>query len=380
MRIDYAGYESAKWREALLMSYQSDLELIKKYQREIRLMGGVLSLLNWDQETNMPSMGVKTRSEKMAYFAGLLHEKRLSNEFFDAVQRLKKLKISEDDKIMVDILNRDLIKARKLPREFVEEIARVTTLANSSWKEAREKKDFSLFKEDLKKIVELKRKEAMLIGLPGNIYNSLLDDYEEGMSVEELTPKFEELKRGIIELLRKIENTEEYKEQKELLVSRNFSKEFQIELAREVVRRMGLKEGFSRIDFAEHPFSTTIGIGDVRITTNVRDDPLFSFNSSMHEAGHALYEFNMPEEHFYDVIGHEPSLGIHESQSKFWENMIGLNKSFWKFYFPKFDKLFKLDENFDQWYKEVNIVEPGKVRVAADEVHYCLHIILRFEL
>ena len=362
------------------MSIESDLEIVNKYQKEIKLISMTINLLEWDQQTHMPSKGSKTRGEKMALFSGLAHEKRNANEFFNAVERLRKGDLKGDDKVMIERLHYDLVKARKLPKELVEEIANVSSNAFRAWIEAREKKDFAIFRPFLKKLAELARKQAKLIGLPGHIYNSLLDDYEQGMSVEKLKPRFEELKKGLIEILRKIESTKEYKEQKEILLKKEFSKEFQMELAKDVVRRIGLEEVNSNINFAEHPFMATIGKGDHRITTNIREDPLFSFCSSIHEAGHALYELGMPQEHFYNSLGSEPSLGIHESQSRFWENMIGLGIPFWKFYFPKFDKLFGLEENFEQWYKETNMVWPGKIRVEADEVHYCLHIILRFEL
>jgi carboxypeptidase Taq len=361
------------------MDVESDLNLIKRYQKEIKLFSSTLALLNWDQETHMPKGGIETRAESMAFLAGLAHEKRISDEFFYSVNRLVG-KTKGDDAIMVERLHHDLEKSRKLPKEFVEELTKVTAIASEAWKSAREKNDFQVFKPHLERIVELKREEARLIGLPGHLYNSLLDDYEEGMTVEKLSPKFEQLKKGIIGILKKLESSEVYKNQKVILAKGNFPKDFQMQLAKDVVKRIGLGESNSRLDFSEHPFTTTIGLNDVRITTNVRDDPLFSFGSSIHEAGHSLYELGMPKEHFFDALYGEPSMGIHESQSRFWENMVGLSKPFWKFYFPKFDKLFKLGGNFDQWYHEVNLVVPGKVRIEADEVHYGLHVVLRYEL
>ena len=153
-----------------------------------------------------------------------------------------------------------------------------------------------------------------------------------------------------------------------------------MKLVKEIMEEMSLKEEFSRIDIAEHPFTIRIGTNDTRITTNFRDNPLFSFGSSMHEAGHALYELGLPEEHQFNVLCDSPSTGLHESQSRFWENMIGKNKPFWKRYFKKFSQEFNLGEDFEQWFREVNEIFPGKIRIESDEIHYCLHIIMRSEI
>ena len=164
------------------------------------------------------------------------------------------------------------------------------------------------------------------------------------------------------------------------VVLRQFSPENQIKLAKHVMEKIGLGKEFSRIDFAEHPFATHLGHNDVRITTNVRDHPMFAFHSTIHESCHALYEANFPEEFLYTVLYDAPSLGIHESQSRFWEIMIGSSKDFWEHYFSHFDKHYDLDGKKDLWYKEINMVEPSLIRIESDEVHYPLHIIMRFEI
>ncbi|MEK6881140.1 MAG: carboxypeptidase M32, partial [Nanoarchaeota archaeon] len=232
----------------------------------------------------------------------------------------------------------------------------------------------------LEKIVELKKRESKYMGLEGHPYNGLLDSFEEGMTAEKLKNRFEVLKQGILTLLRKIESSKRYREQKLILMKREFSKEEQIELSKDVAKRIGLTEDRTQIDFSEHPFTNTIDLDDVRITTNVRKDPMFCFGSTIHETGHALYELQFPEKHRFDVLADAPSLGMHESQSRFWENMIALNKPFWKYYFPVWNKKFHLRNDFPQWFREVNQVVPGMIRIESDEIHYCLHIILRFEL
>ncbi|PIN94087.1 carboxypeptidase M32 [Candidatus Pacearchaeota archaeon CG10_big_fil_rev_8_21_14_0_10_31_24] len=361
------------------MGIKEDLDFVNNCQKEMVLLNKVSALLDWDQQTHMPSKGIQSRAEKIALLEGMAHEKALSEELFLVVSKLRNENLEGDSKIMIEKLYHDLLKARKIPKSFVEELARVSAVANSAWKEARDKNDFIIFSHHLKNIIELKRKESEMYGFSGHPYNCLLDDFEEGMTEEKLKVQFDKLKKGLVEILHKIENSENYKNQNLILTKKDFPKEMQMELAKDVVRRIGLEEEFSRIDFAEHPFMTGIGIGDVRITTNIREDPLFCFGSCIHEAGHALYELGMPEEHFYNLLGNEPSLGIHESQSRFWENMVGMSKEFWEFYYPKFDEKYNLGD-FEQWYKEVNFVTPGKIRIESDELHYCLHIILRFEI
>ncbi len=354
-----------------------DLEIIKKYQKEMVLLGLSNNLLQWDLEVYMPEDDADSRAEQMALITKLIHQRATSDELFRALENVKGLE--GEDNIIVKRLHHDIMRARKLPPEFVEELTKTSSKAFSAWQKAREENNFKLFEPHLKKMIELKRKQAEYIGLPGHPYNSLLDEYEEGMTVEELRPKFMEIKKGIIGLLRKIESSEVYKNQKKVLPGGEFSHKNQVDLALDAYKRMGLKKEFSRIDFSTHPFTVTVGDRDVRITTNIRDNPLFSFFSTIHEAGHALYEADLPEKYRFTILKDAPSLGIHESQSRFWEIIVGHSRPFWKFYFPLFDEIFNLGDS-SKWYKEVNFVEPSFIRIESDEVHYPLHIILRFEI
>lgn len=362
------------------MGKEEDLRLVDNYQKELNLFGGIGSLLNWDLEVYMPNNGSKERSEQIALLSKLSHEKVTSDNFFNALKRLRKEDLSENESLMVERLYKDVLKDRKLPSDFVEEFSRVSSLAFDAWKEAKKKNDFNIFKPHLEKIVELNRKKAKYIGLEGHPYNGLMDDFEEGMTVEKLKPKFEELKKGILELLGKIKSSEAYKSQKkEVFEDKDFPREKQLDLAKDVMERIGLTGDFSRLDIAEHPFTTKPSYDDVRLTTNVRESPMFSFMSTIHEAGHGLYEANLPEEFRNTSLGETPSLGIHESQSRFWEIMLAKSQSFWEFYFGKFRENFGFD-NFDKFFNEINMIEPSLIRIESDEVHYCLHIILRFEI
>jgi carboxypeptidase Taq len=355
-----------------------DLEIVKKYQREILLIGKSLALLGWDQQVYMPEKGVDSRAEQTCFLSSLLHKKMISDEFFNSLKKLKKKNLKGDDKIMVEKVYQDVLKSRKIPEEFVEELSKVEALAFSAWQEAKKKKNFKIFQPHLEKLVELKKREANYLGFSGSPYNALLDGFEEGMTVEILKPKFDKLKYDLIQLIKKIENSKNYKKITKDKIE--ISKQDQMKIVEDVSKRIGLMKEFSRVDFAEHPFTTTIGFNDVRITTNIRDDVFFSFTSTTHESGHALYELQMPEKHKFDFLKDSPSFGLHESQSRLWENMIGKSDNFWKFYYKKFNKFSKMNKNKDYWYHLINRVFPGKVRIESDEVHYCLHVILRFEI
>lgn len=359
---------------------QKSIEIIEKYQKEIQLLSQTTALLEWDHQTYMPKNAHISRSEKVAFLKSLIHEKMTNKTFEDSVNFLKDKDLDERYKIMIKRLSKRISKQKSLPKEFVEELSIATSEGYNQWIKARQKKDFSIFAPALEKIIILKRKEAEYYGLPGHPYNSLLDDFEEGMTVERLKPLFEDLKKDLIILIKKIKSSSDYSNKTSSLTDNEFPKENQIELAKEVSIAMGLTESDSRLDFSEHPFSTRIGKSDVRITTNIRDNPMFSFSSTIHEAGHGLYELNLPDDELYTVLGDAPSYGLHESQSRFWELLIGLSKQFWEYYFPKFEENFNLKIDFEDWYKEINAIKTPLIRIESDEIHYCLHIIIRFEL
>ena len=359
---------------------KKDLDVIKRYQRELTLLNQTNSLLDWDQQTYMPRDGVASRADQKALISSLTHARITSDELFGSVKRLKRIHLSGSNKIMVDKLFTQILRHRKLPKEFVEELSKRTSLAFSAWENAKTQNHFDVFAPHLEKIVQLKRKQAQYINLSGHPYNGLMDEFEEGMTVEKIKPAFDELKKQLLALLAMIEKSGCYKSQKLKSPGHSVQRDVQMQMCRDVIERIGLDKEKSRIDFSAHPFTTTIGIHDVRITTNIRPNSWFAFESTIHEAGHALYELNMPEKFAYTVLREAPSYGLHESQSRFWENMIGKSKPFWKYYSRKYNGKDKLNLDFDQLYREINRITPGLIRVESDEIHYCLHIILRFEL
>ncbi|MDH7507521.1 MAG: carboxypeptidase M32 [Candidatus Thermoplasmatota archaeon] len=366
---------------------QESLDFIYNEQKELFTLGKISALLSWDQMTYMPALGAVERSEKTAIISKIIHKKIVSNKLWKHIEILCKSKnfekLSDRDKNVVSRLKKDVEKARKIPNDFVERFAKVTTLAYPAWQQAREKSDYNIFSFHLQKIVELEKEYCDYINIPGPKYNSLLDNFEEGMTFDKLKKEFDFLKYQLVEILEKIKSSEIYEKQKPFKKRLNIKE--QKKLCELIFDRMLLSKDRVRLDVSTHPFTISIGYDDVRITTNFeRENPLFSFFSTIHEAGHALYELGLPRDKFKDtVISDAPSLGLQESQSRFWENMIARSKSFWKFFYPILRKTSSKKFNnlsMEKWYRYINQVKPSLIRVEADELTYCLHIILRFEI
>jgi carboxypeptidase Taq len=364
---------------------KESLDFIYKEQKEVSLYGGIAALLGWDQMTYMPPKGSEERANQLSIISLLAHERMTSDALYIHLKKLDDAAttLSKKDQIVVTKLLRDVEKARKLPAEFVEKMAKTTSIAYGVWQEAREKNKFSLFQPHLEKIVDLEKQYCDYVKLPGHPYNSLLDDYEEGMTVDVLRKEFAILRQQLVELLKNITSGSVYQKQKP--VNMKLDVPYQKELCCILLTHMHLPSDRARLDVSTHPFTTSMGDDDVRLTTNYeREGFLSSFFSTAHEAGHALYELGILKGEYKDtVISDAPSLGIHESQSRFWENMIARSKSFWGYFSPVFQKIAPdlcKTMNAETWYQAVNQVRPTFIRVEADELTYCLHVILRFEL
>lgn len=355
-----------------------ELKEIYRIQKEIKLLGGINALLGWDQNTYMPKDGCyKDRAEQVSTISRIAHKKFTSASFQKLVNDALRTKLRKKDRLVLERLKRDLDKAKKLPPEFVEEEARTTALAYSVWLEAKKDNNFKLFKPHLQKIVELKRQECKLKNMPGHPYNSLLDDFEEDMTAQKLKPTFAYLRTELVKLLKEIKASKKYRKK----VPEPECPLDQLQLLCNFIRkRMGVEDDRSRLDATEHPFTTTICPDDVRITTNYKRGTIDAISSTMHEAGHALYNLGLPKKYRYTALWGGTSLGIHESQSRFWENAIGTNPIFWKFMYPVLKKHATKIVSEDDLVFAMNKVQPSFIRVAADEVTYNLHVILRFEL
>lgn len=354
---------------------------------ETAYLGHASNLLEWDMEINLPKLGSGARAEAMGYIAGLQHEKFISKEFeavlIKAVELEKSGVISGDAGLIVLKTLSDFEKAKRLPSELVEESARLCGEAYQVWVDARAKSDFSIFEPYLAKIIAGKRKEAEYIGYAKSPYDALMDEYEPGVTSEMIFKIFDELKGFLVPFIEKIKYSE-VKIDKSFLY-RKFSVKKQDEFTRMVVRAMGFDFDKGRLDVAVHPSCSSLHPTDVRITTRFDEKDFLNqaLFSAVHEAGHGLYDQGIGEEYFGTALGEPTSLGIHESQSRMWENLIGRSLPFWKYFFPKLRKAFPgqmQGVSLEKFYRAINIVEPGFIRVDADEVTYNLHVIFRVEM
>ncbi len=354
--------------------------------REASVLNSCASLLGWDERTYMPRKGSAHRGEQMALLARLTHEMTTSpaiGELLSAVEGSDLVRDPlSDAAVNVREIRRAYDRAVKLPQRLVEELARVSTRAQQVWQEARKADDFEAFRPWLEKIVALKREEAQAVGFDGVPYDALLDEYEPGARTAEITRVFAALREELAPLVQAIASSGR-KAPREIL-EREYPVERQQAFGRAAASAIGFDFDAGRLDVTTHPFCSDIGPGDCRITT--RYNPRFfneSFFGILHESGHALYEQGLPAEHHGTPRGSHASLGIHESQSRLWENQVGRGWAFWEHFFPKARQTFPeslRDVKPDDFYFAINDVRPSYIRVEADEATYNMHIILRFEL
>lgn len=363
----------------------------KLFDQSLRIhhLEGISSLLDWDQETYMPQGAANVRGDQCQTLAGIIHEEKISRKFTAPLSNLIDLKtgkilvknLSKRQQSAVREWRRDYLIETALPKKFVEDFAKLTSQSVGVWRHAREQNQFQAFAPSLKKIVEANRKKADYIGYQDHPYDALLDLYEPGMTVKTITPIFDKLKKEIVALLKRIAQAPQVDEK---CLSGNYPVEKQLLLSKQILEAMGVDFAHARLDLSTHPFCSSTHQTDTRLTTRIHPKNVFSCISTvMHEGGHALYGMGLPLEEYGTPLGSAISMGIHESQSRFWETRIGLSEPFIKFLLPLVKKTFpKTLPEVDtiKYYKAINKVEPSLIRVEADEVTYPLHVILRFEL
>ena len=349
---------------------------------ELADIGHAEGLLSWDQETYMPPKGAAMRARAQGTLAGLHHERLTAPELVGLVADLRGQVLEDDAAVNVREIGRSQDRALKIPKELVVELSQTESLSHEAWIEARQQAEFTLFQPWLEKILKLKKEVAERVGYEGTIYNALLDEYEPYARTEDIEPVFAELKEKLVPLVEKIAATEKFPAKG--IIDQDFAIAKQEELGRQVLADLGFDLEAGRLDVAVHPFCSGTSRDDVRLTTRYSADWLpGSLFGTIHEAGHGLYEQGLPADAVGTPAGGSVSLGIHESQSRLWENMVGRSRAFWTHYLPRLKALFpaQLQEiDLDSFYAAVNQVEPSLIRVEADEVTYNLHILLRFEL
>jgi carboxypeptidase Taq len=363
---------------------QAYSELIRRV-KEGALLGSCASVLGWDERTYMPHEGSRHRAEQMALLARMTHEMLTAPEIGVLLSELETTSLARDgDSIPaanVREIRRSYNRAVKLPKELVEEIARVTTRAQQVWQEARQADDFPRFQPWLLKVVDLKRQEAQAVGYTAVAYDALLDEYEPSATTAEITNIFAALRDDLVPLVGAILASGR-KPQRDIL-ERDYPVTQQEAFGQVAAAAIGFDFPSGRLDVTTHPFCSGIGPGDCRITTRYNprrfNDAFFGI---LHEAGHGIYEQGLDPDHFGTPAGTAASLGIHESQSRLWENQVGRGRAFWEHFFPKAQQTFAClrDVKLDDYVFAINDVQPSFIRVEADEATYNMHIILRFEL
>jgi carboxypeptidase Taq len=359
--------------------------------RELRTRLGEISdlrkasaMLGWDQQTYMPPGGAAARAEQLATLNKTSHDWFIADEVGDLLEALAGAgwDYDSDEAALVRVVARDYEKARKVPSELVAEFARVTALAYEAWHKARSESDFSLFQPHLEKIVDLNVRLAEALGYEDRIYDALLDQFEPEMKTATVAAIFEDLKAELLPLVQAI--SERIDAVDDSVLHRTFDEQKQWDFGLQVIKDFGFDFARGRQDKSVHPFTTSFSTGDVRLTTRVDAQYLPSaLFGTLHECGHGLYEQGISASLERTSLDDGASLGIHESQSRLWENLVGCSREFWSHYFTPLREVFPdqlSDVDAEAFYRAINRVEPSFIRVEADEVTYNLHILLRFEL
>jgi carboxypeptidase Taq len=358
---------------------------LKALLAEVADLNAVQALLGWDQQTYMPQGGGEARGNQLATIGKISHQKFTSDEIGKLLGDLEKefdgADPDSDDMRLLQVTRHDYDQATRVPSEFVAEFAMVTSKAFEAWVEAREKSDFSIFQPHLEKVVELNRRYVTFFPPADHPYDVLLDQFERGMKTADVKSIFDALRPQQVELLRAIA---EKPQVDDAFLHGEFDEKKMWDFSEVIATKFGYDWKRGRQDKSAHPFTTNFSINDVRITTRFEEDnPTVLLFSTMHEAGHGLYELGGKQDYERTPLAGGTSLAVHESQSRMWENLVGRSLPFWEYFYPKFQEIFPVQVgqvDLETFYKGINKVESSLIRVNADEATYNMHIMLRLEL
>jgi carboxypeptidase Taq len=353
--------------------------------RERALLASAESLLEWDERTKLPPAGGAYRAEQISFLAGLVHRHETAPQVGEWLSELADSPLAADPHsdtgAVIRHVRRDYEKKTKLPQSLVEELARLSVLGQQTWAEARREDDFARFRPVLQRTLELKREQAAAIGYDDVPYDALLDDFEPGETTATVAPVLAALRSALVPIVDEIVARGS---SRPALPERSYPIEVQAAFGRRVAEAIGFDFRAGRLDVTDHPFCTDLGPHDVRITTRYDEKSLVgSLFSTLHEAGHGIYDQHLPADDYGLPTGEPASLGIHESQSRMWENLVGRSRAFWEYFYPDAQATFGsalADVSLDDFYAAINQVQPSLIRTEADEVTYNLHILVRFEL
>ncbi|PLL12288.1 carboxypeptidase M32 [Tabrizicola sp. TH137] len=346
------------------------------FQRETEALAQVAGRLGWDQETVMPRGAAEQRSEEMAAMEGVLHARRTDPRIADWLAAA--VPADAVAAAQIRLIARSYARATKVPARLAQEIARVTSMAQGIWAEARAREDVPGFLPVLAEVIRLRQEEGAALAQGGDAYDALIDDYEPGATAESIGAMFDRMRPRLVALRGKVLGAE----RQPVGISGNFCAEAQMRFARDLATAFGYDWERGRLDLAVHPFSSGSG-NDARITTRVAEtDPFNCFYSTIHEVGHACYELGIDQDYRLTPLGSGVSMGVHESQSRIYENQLGRSRAFTGWMFGQMRERFGEFgiTSADDFHAAVNRVQPGFIRTEADEVHYNLHVMMRFDL
>ena len=353
---------------------------LKQALYDVNALGAAISMMDWDQQCFMPPGGAEARAEHVGILSRMRHELSTSEEMGNLISKAEGEAASDEERAFVRVAKRDYEMATKFPTSLVEEKSKLSSRAHEDWVTARANNDFPTFAPTLERMVEICRQEAECLGYTDHIYTALLDMYEEWATKADCDRMFDALRGPTVQLVKDIKDSD-VKPDDSFLYG-EWSEADQGAFTEKLVKAIGFDMERGRQDTAPHPFCTGWSVGDIRLTTRYKPYLGSAIFGSLHEAGHGMYEQGSPMAWDRTPLAGGVSLGLHESQSRTWENIVGRSLPFWTRFLPELKDAFpKLgDVDLETFYPAVNKVEPSLIRVEADEVTYNLHVLVRFEI
>jgi carboxypeptidase Taq len=367
------------------MTLSSSKTLYEQYAQRMQKIADVknaLAVLQWDQETYLPSKGGSFRGQQIATLSELVHQLVTEESLGNLLKELKERNdLAENERKNVELNLEDYDKQKKYSSAFVRLLSETVSKSFHSWIEARKENSFALFENDLHTLIQLKKQETDILGYTVHPYDALLDEFEKGCTVALLDKTFSGVRPPLKKLLDSIASQQQVKDG---FLYQYYPKQKQWDFGIRLIQQLGFDMEAGRQDISEHPFTTSFNRNDVRITTRINENDFNSMTwSCIHEAGHALYEQGLPEKEYGLPCGEYSSLSIHESQSRLWENNVGRSLHYWKYMYPQLQEFFPQQFGkltIHDFYKGINKVNASFIRTEADEVTYHFHVMIRYEL